>query len=592
MKQIYKVLLVLGIFLIGLRTVGQVRITNEEELELLRATPLETIYLHSNATLFFPGEYLYYSLYTINTQTYRLSDISKVAYVQLIGERGKVVFTQKVSLDGGKGQGDYFFPTDLPSGNYKLVGFTHWMKNAGISQFFMSDLTFLNPYRSDQNVFLSDGTRADSCPPGSAEDTEDEEGSSNSELGLVLEITSFAPGEAARIRLRNYKGALGHGTYSLSIRKVDEFPAAGHIPATKFSSRYPDLQQTIPQRVNDILAIPEQRGELISGRVFEKDTKTPLRGRMLALSLPGANFQIKKALTDLEGKFYTYVTRPFQEQSGIVEQLPPGRAPGTFEWNSPDRWEGNIHCFYHFELKEDMKEAIRKRSIHNQIENSYFEVKPDTLQAPEASGPFEGEKPIIYQLEDYTRFPTLRETIIEILENVWIKREDAKTDNIMVYLPGETAAGQFGSTRAMVVADGILVPDHGAFLEYDARKISTVKVIRQKYLLGGTEYNGVLVVETLDRQYEADWESEYGARFPYLPPVPLKSYFRQGKPDAHIPDFRYQLLWEPNMQLDGPGETVSFYTSQVPGRYEIVLEGFTTYGKPISLKAYIEVKEE
>ena len=101
MKLIVHIVLVLTVFLTGLRMVGQVRITSEEELELLKATPLETIYLHSNATLFFPGEYLYYSLYTINTQTYRLSNISKVAYVQLVGENGTVVFTQKVSLDRG-----------------------------------------------------------------------------------------------------------------------------------------------------------------------------------------------------------------------------------------------------------------------------------------------------------------------------------------------------------------------------------------------------------------------------------------------------------------------------------------------------------
>ena len=301
------------------------------------------------------------------------------------------------------------------------------------------------------------------------------------------------------------------------------------------------------------------------------------------------NFQIKKALTDLEGKFYTYITRPFQGRTGIVELLPPGRIPSTFEWNTPAAWEGEIPCFYRFDLKAEMAEAIRQRSVHNQIENSYFEVKPDTLQPRETSDLFEGETPIIYNLDDYTRFPTLRETVIEIVEHVWIKRGEDDADNIMVYLPGESASSQAGSKRAMVVADGVLVPDHSAFLEYDARKINRVKVIRQNYQLGDTEYKGVLVLETADTQFEADWESEYGTRFSYLPPAPRKAYFRQGEPTPNVPDFRYQLLWEPNIELEGPNETFTFYTSQVPGRYEVVLEGYTTYGKPISLKTYFEV---
>jgi len=592
MKLLFKVVLVLGVFLTGLRTEGQVRITSEEELELLKATPLETVYLHSNATLFFPGEYLYYSLYTINTQTYRLSGISKVAYVQLVGESGNIVFTQKISLDGGKGQGDYFFPTELPSGNYKLVGFTHWMKNAGPSQFFMSDLTFLNPYLSDQRVLLDAGADDRPCTTGITAEGENKNVSSNAELGLEMEQTTFTPGEAAKVSIRNYKEALGNGTYSLSVRRVDELPNAGAIQATDYARRYPNLKQTLPQRVNDILAIPEQRGELISGRVYEKDTKTPLKGRMLALSLPGEDFQIKKALTDLEGKFYTYVTRPFHGETGIVELLPPGRVPGLFEWNSPAAWEGEIPCFFRFELKADMQEAIRQRSVHNQIENSYFEVKPDTLRPREASDPFEGETPTVYKLEDYTRFPTLRETIVEILEHAWIKRGENDADDIMVYLPGESSGAQYGAKRALIVADGILVPDHAAILEYDARKINTVKIIRQNYQLGGTEYKGVLVIETTDRQYEANWESEYGTRFSYLPPAPRKAYFRQGAPSAHIPDFRYQLLWEPNIELEGPAKAFAFFTSQVPGRYKVVLEGFTTYGKPVSLKTYFEVAEK
>ena len=142
----------------------QVRISSEAELEILQETPMEAIYMHTSGNLFMPGEYLYYSMYCINTQTYRLSELSEVAYVQLISEDNVVAFTQKIDLVGGRGQGDYFFPTDLPSGNYKLVAYTHWMKNAGVSQFFMADITFVNPYRSDQNVFLNPEPLGIACP--------------------------------------------------------------------------------------------------------------------------------------------------------------------------------------------------------------------------------------------------------------------------------------------------------------------------------------------------------------------------------------------------------------------------------------------
>ena len=39
-------------------------------LQALRATPMEAVYLHLSNTTLFPGEYLYYSLYCINTRTW------------------------------------------------------------------------------------------------------------------------------------------------------------------------------------------------------------------------------------------------------------------------------------------------------------------------------------------------------------------------------------------------------------------------------------------------------------------------------------------------------------------------------------------
>ena len=64
--------------------------------------------------------------------------------------------------------------------------------------------------------------------------------------------------------------------------------------------------------------------------------------------------------TDFEGKFYTYVTKPFLGQNGIVELLPPGRMPATFEWSSTTSWEGDIPCFYRFNLEPELAEVIRE----------------------------------------------------------------------------------------------------------------------------------------------------------------------------------------------------------------------------------------
>jgi hypothetical protein len=237
-----------------------------------------------------------------------------------------------------------------------------------------------------------------------------------------------------------------------------------------------------------------------------------------------------------------------------------------------------------------MGEEIRQRSIHNQIENSYFEVKPDTLQALVAVDPFEGEIPEVYQLEDYTRFPTLEETLVELIEHVWVKREDDGEPTFWVRQPMAPQGPDYTTDPPLVVVDGILVQDHNSLLGYDARKIKTIKVLRDKYQLGGANYQGMVVIETIDATFLENWDTPLGTRFSYLPPSLKKNYFRQMEYVANVPDFRYQLLWEPEISLQGEGKSYSFYTSQVPGEYEICLEGYTTYGKPISLITSIVVE--
>ncbi len=570
---------------------AQVRISSEQELALLRETPMEAIYMHTSGNVFMPGEYLYYSTYCFNTQTYKLSELSEVAYVQLLNEDNAVMFTKKIDVEDGRGYGDYFFPTDMPSGNYKLVAYTHWMKNAGISQYFLSDLTFINPYRADQNVFLNPGDNRERTNVESSEVTARDSGTGSRDLGLEVDKPSYAMGEAVTLRIKNFRGARGYGTYSLSVRKTDELPGPGPVTAEKYGNAYAGLLKRIPQGVNDILAVPEQRGELISGRISSPAGEA-LPDRTIAVSLPGSDFQVKKVRTDEEGKFYTYLTRAYNERTGMAEVLSPGpeEADVQFEWYSPYKFEGELSDFFQFELKRDMAEVIRNRSIHNQIENNYFEVKPDTLIFNRTSDPFEGELPQVYELEDYTRFKTLRETIIEYIEYVWIKKDDDGTDTFYVREPMSREGTYYTTDPPLVVVDGILVPNHKALLGYDARKIKTIKVLRNKYQLGGQNYQGLVAIETIDNAYLENWDSAYGSRFSFLPTSPRKNYFRQATPSENIPDFRYQLLWEPTLALNGVAKTYSFLTSTVPGTYEVRLEGFTTFGKPISLKISFEVQ--
>ncbi|MGB7843401.1 MAG: hypothetical protein WBL21_11450, partial [Salinimicrobium sp.] len=123
---------------------------------LLENTAAEKIYVHYNSSLIFPGEYFMYSVYNVK-ENGEPFNFSKIAYVELIAKDGQLIFKQKVSLEKGRGSADFFVPTSTPSGSYKLLAYTNWMKNFK-NNIFEGDVVVVNPYKSIQWELLENNS--------------------------------------------------------------------------------------------------------------------------------------------------------------------------------------------------------------------------------------------------------------------------------------------------------------------------------------------------------------------------------------------------------------------------------------------------
>ena len=212
---------------------AQYVIGSAEELQNLRSLPQEKVYLHHTGPVVFTGEYLYYAFYCFNAQNNRASDISFVGYVALVNQQGEYILEQKLRLQNGTSHGDFFVNTQIPSGNYKLLGYTQWMKNNGLEQVFKDDLVIVNPYQQDQSQLL----------PTSLEE----------EIGLIeakrpldssmvqIKLSERRVGTRTKVSLQlvNYKAKLGHGTYTLKVQK--RMKSEQDLPKTPFPMPVPIL---------------------------------------------------------------------------------------------------------------------------------------------------------------------------------------------------------------------------------------------------------------------------------------------------------------------------------------------------------------
>lgn len=564
------------------KSFGQIVAVKQNDVAIVSQIPKERTYLHVNTSLFFTGEYLYYSLYCLDAETSVPSTISKIAYVELVSEEGVVIFKQKLKLKNGKSSGDYFIPVTVPSGNYKIIGYTKWMINWG--KFFEKDISIINPYLENQKTILDDSETIEESPFVIT--------NSENKDGLSINLNEKT-GTRSKVIVKIKNRALKKGNFSLSISHQSQ------IKNNSKSEIHSVLKNNFDAHIfaNKRIHLPELRGELISGKVIPKDSDISLENVKVSLSIPnGDSYILKLATTNEMGEFYFNIDESYNTSTGIFQVVGQEKENYDISLDSNLFLDYSKLKFNRFYINESMKNLISERSIHNQIENGYFDVKPDSIIISPPVFSFNHDDMIVYSLDDYTRFKTIKETLVEIVNNVWAEKRDGKYVFQVRTFATSHDYYNLPDLKPLVLIDGILMQDHDPLMQFDARKVKSINVIRNKYVYGHNIYQGAIIIQTIDGNYKLANMQKYIVNSELFAPHVSKNHFKQiydienKTVTNHIPDYRYQLFWEPYFFIEEDEKEFSFYTSDVTGTFVISLEGFLDDGKPVSISKTFEVK--
>jgi hypothetical protein len=540
----------------------------------------ETVFIHANTTTFVSGETLLYKVYCLKATDKTPSDISKVAYVELLDNTKKSVFKTKVALENSNGQGDYFIPTTLKTGSYKLIGYTNWMLNKPVSELFQLNINIVNPYKTDEK------TTAENLLASGSNTSDDLK---NENVVLKLNKKTFTNRELVDLKIQSSNNNFVDGVYSLSVRKLDNIPAQNQISAVKFASNtsYPvvlDLQN------QDKIILPELRGEIISGKITAKNNTDKIENLSVGLSIPGKSFAFKVVKTDSRGNFIFNVDKTFYT-SNIVIQLIDEKA-NNYDLavnNAPEIDYSKISFEKDAKLSYTFKESLLERSISSQVENAYFHKKVDNIEKTPSQDAFYYPLPKEYILDDFTRFKTLKETITEVVVEIYSKQKD---DKLYLHVNDPSIFPQLPES-ALVLVDGLYLENQNDLVNYNMKNVYKIELIVGRYYVGSKSFNGLISFTTFDRDFKSTQTGSSIVKPTVLRPQPKKIYnkvnYENVADNQRIPDFRNQLFWNPDVQLNKDSET-SFYTSDLSGTFEIRLEGFTKSGIPVSIKENIEVQ--
>jgi hypothetical protein len=112
----------------------------------------EKLFMHTDKDFYLAGDILWFRLYYVDAAFHQSLNVSKVAYIEILGQDNKPVLQSKTALKEGSGKGSLYLPVNINSGVYIIRAYTNSMKNFGADQFFEKRLVIVNPQKKRESA--------------------------------------------------------------------------------------------------------------------------------------------------------------------------------------------------------------------------------------------------------------------------------------------------------------------------------------------------------------------------------------------------------------------------------------------------------
>ena len=537
----------------------------------------EKTVLKTNTDFVLAGEYLFYKLYTINNN--KLSNISKIGYVELVGTNKNIVLSHKLKLQNGIGYNEMFIPSKVLTGMYKLIGYTNFSKNNSNESCYVKDIFIINPFTANTQEVK---TKLKNSAQVNKKEKIITEIINNPLVSVSTQKNSYSKRELIEIDVQiNEK--IKEGNYSISIRKLDS------IETINTGSR-----NYIPGKKSEILYIPEMRGELVMGKITNLKNASDTKNKHIGLSLPGKEYAFKVAKSNNEGHFFFNINEQYSSSVALFQVIENNNEDFKIELDSLKYNNYEELTFSDLKINSKLKYNIEQRNIQNQIENAYYEKKQDSILAPLKNDLFYSTLETKYDLDDYSRFKTVRETFIEVIGEAGLRRNSDNSYRFLVYDNDLNDDNISSNIAPLVLVDGILVQNNNDLVYYDSKKIKSIAVVSGQYIYGSKVFEGIIDIKTFLQDFKTSVKGEFFIEKNLKKIEPKKIYYQPDYSDTEtlnnrIPDYRRQLLWLPELDFNSTSGTYKAYTSDITGVFEVKLEGFNNLGEFVTASTFIEV---
>jgi hypothetical protein len=331
--------------------------------------------------------------------------------------------------------------------------------------------------------------------------------------------------------------------------------------------------------------LPELTGSIITGKMVQKGTTTPAKEITGFIAMPSKNTLFKAGISDENGHIQFEFPQLYNDGQLILQADSSKYNAHKIEIDNPFYIsKNNSQLIEPIMLTKLNKEIIQELNTNVEIQNHFKADYLNRFQSPTIdSNAFYYKPDYTYYLDLYARFTTMEEVIREYVTPLSLSKNEGRFQ-LAVY---DNQNKRFFDKAPLVLLDGVPILNMDKFIEYDPLKIRKLEVVSRTYFSGNMAFNGIANFITYNGKmegYELDPRAtliDYKGlqiQREFMAPV----YENQAQIDNRSPDFRHLLHWSANINTSSKGKiNTAFYTSDLPGKYAIVLQGISKQGQPL-----------
>ncbi|MBR8536805.1 hypothetical protein KDU71_14620 [Carboxylicivirga sediminis] len=523
----------------------------------------EKLVITADRSIYIGGEDIWFTVMNLDGESNRFSDLSKVAYIELLNAANVPVIQEKVYFHNGTATSQISIPDSVSTGNYLLRAYTKWMTNFSADTYEHVIISIVNPF-------------ANNSLPAFKADTISEKSTEQKSL-----TSSVVKGLQ-----KNYKNRQ-QVALSIDLQEKDWqhlnvsiIKSCLYHPVDRLKSESHYLKEIEEESIK----IPEHRGEIIKGRITNIQSGLPIVNEKMMLSFVGQNPVLKFSVTDSTGGFLFEVNR-FGEQEMVIQPYSSDTTKLNYKVTLEDAYSGKYSESKLPDLVLDSAtvKEINSAIVNMQIKTIYSAHRPNiaTADSIEKMEAFYGEPENTVLIGRYIDLPTTEEVIREIVPSVFLRKSDGEY-YVKVY---EDKSMYPREGKTMTFVDGVPVNDFKRILNISPEYLERIEVLNLNYYYGDENLGRLLLFFTQDNDMgnmEFDHRIFRQAYKGYLYNYQYRNpdYSREEGMKSRLADYRNLLYYASYSDLDDTKQVdFEFTTGDDVSDYTIIMTGINEKGQ-------------